>query len=267
MKVELPLGNDGETRVSSAMDLGLTSVQRDPWQVRQGSATSTQPSSGAMDAPVLGQRRTDSWEPSSDQPDPGQPAVYGQSADPGQLPLGTPAKAEEPGATSGTDPEEPAKQQEATELAARDREVRTHEAAHQAAGGGLAGSASFSYETSPDGKRYAVGGEVSIDMGSERDPAATIAKMQRVRAAALAPADPSPQDLAVASQASQIEAAARQQQREETAAKMNGGTQDGGPGGVSAKAGPVHAGPEKPDQARRAYAPAAAIGGNLDATA
>ncbi len=95
-------------------------------------------------------------------------------------------------------------------LQARDAEVRAHEMAHASAGGGLAGSMSFSYQTGPDGRRYAVGGEVSIDVGAERDPKATIAKMQRVRAAALAPAQPSGQDRAVAAaaaaQASQAQA-------------------------------------------------------------
>jgi hypothetical protein len=64
------------------------------------------------------------------------------------------------------------------ELQARDREVRAHEAAHKAAGGGLAGGASFTYQQGPDGRYYATGGEVSIDIGSERDPAATIAKIR-----------------------------------------------------------------------------------------
>jgi hypothetical protein len=96
-------------------------------------------------------------------------------------------------------------------LQERDREVRAHEAAHKAAGGGLAGGASFSYQQGPDGRYYAVGGEVSIDMGSERDPQATIAKMRRVIAAALAPGDPSPQDMAVAAAAQQAMAEAQRQ--------------------------------------------------------
>ena len=48
-----------------------------------------------------------------------------------------------------------------------------------------------------------MGGEVSIDTSPiPGDPQATLKKMRQVRAAALAPADPSPQDLKVASQAS-----------------------------------------------------------------
>ena len=98
-----------------------------------------------------------------------------------------------------------------SKLAARDTAVRAHEAAHQAAAGGLGGAASFSYETGPDGKRYAVGGEVPVSLRPGRTPQETIANAQTVRSAALAPADPSAQDLAVAAQASQMEAQARQE--------------------------------------------------------
>jgi len=91
-----------------------------------------------------------------------------------------------------------------TELKARDREVRAHEAAHQAAGGQYAGAMSFVYQRGPDGAQYAVGGEVSIDVSPvQGDPQATIEKMRVVRAAAMAPAQPSSQDRAVAAQAMQ----------------------------------------------------------------
>lgn len=92
-----------------------------------------------------------------------------------------------------------------TELKARDREVRTHEAAHQAVGGQYAGAMSLTYQRGPDGAQYAVGGEVSIDLSPvQGDPQVTIQKMQTVRAAAMAPAEPSGQDRAVAAQAMQI---------------------------------------------------------------
>ncbi|MBX2800864.1 MAG: hypothetical protein KTR31_24500 [Myxococcales bacterium] len=97
------------------------------------------------------------------------------------------------------------------ELSARDAEVRAHEAAHASAGGGLAGSPSYSYQTGPDGKQYAVGGEVSIDTSGGATPQETIARMRQVRAAALAPANPSGQDQAVAASASRREAAAREE--------------------------------------------------------
>ena len=103
------------------------------------------------------------------------------------------------------------------QLQSRDREVRAHEAAHQAAGGGAVGGASYSYQQGPDGKQYAVGGEVSVDLSSSGgSPEATIAKMARVRAAATAPAEPSGQDLAVAAAASAIDAEARQELRTKT---------------------------------------------------
>src|SRR5690554_3203189 len=90
-------------------------------------------------------------------------------------------------------------------LKARDREVRAHEQAHQAVGGQYAGSVSYTYQRGPDGNQYAIGGEVSIDISPvEGDPQATIEKMRQVRAAAMAPAQPSGQDRAVAAQAMQI---------------------------------------------------------------
>jgi hypothetical protein len=90
------------------------------------------------------------------------------------------------------------------ELAARDLEVRTHEQAHASVGGELAGAASYSFTQGPDGARYAVSGEVSIDVSNvPGDPQATIDKMARVRRAALAPAEPSAQDRQVAAMATQ----------------------------------------------------------------
>lgn len=91
------------------------------------------------------------------------------------------------------------------QLQARDREVRQHEAAHQSVGAGVAGAISLSFQRGPDGVAYAVGGEVPIDVSPvSGDPQATINKMRIVRAAALAPANPSPQDQQVAALASQI---------------------------------------------------------------
>jgi hypothetical protein len=100
--------------------------------------------------------------------------------------------------------------QQVKELKKRDAEVKSHEQAHMASGGGLVqGGASFEYQNGPDGRMYAVGGEVKIDMSAERTPEATIRKMQQVRRAALAPSEPSGTDRAVAAQSAQIEAQAR----------------------------------------------------------
>jgi len=120
-------------------------------------------------------------------------------------------------------------------LQTRDREVRAHEQAHISAGGAhIRGGASYEYQVGPDKKRYAVGGEVSIDTSPVRDdPQATIAKMQTVRAAALAPASPSGQDRAVAAAASQAEARAHAELSEKRAAEtqgnQNGGSQNAAP--------------------------------------
>jgi len=106
------------------------------------------------------------------------------------------------------------------ELSARDGEVRAHEAAHQAAGGGMTGAASYTYQQGPDGKMYAIGGEVSISMKSGSTPEETIANARQIASAAMAAGDPSPQDFAVASSARVMEIKAQQQlakeQREET---------------------------------------------------
>lgn len=100
--------------------------------------------------------------------------------------------------------------QQIKELKARDTEVRMHEQAHAAVGGQYAGSPSYEYQRGPDGTNYAVGGEVPIDVGViNGDPQATIDKMQTVRAAALAPAEPSGADRAIAADATQKIAAAQ----------------------------------------------------------
>ena len=105
------------------------------------------------------------------------------------------------------------------DLKARDREVRAHEAAHKGAAGPYAnGGPTFQYQTGPDGKRYAVGGEVSIDVSPvANNPSATIQKAQTIRRAANAPSNPSAQDRAVAAQASRLEAEARKELQKQRA--------------------------------------------------
>ncbi|OOX93637.1 hypothetical protein BOP99_00815 [Campylobacter coli] len=99
--------------------------------------------------------------------------------------------------------------QQVRELQSIDRNVKAHEAAHQAAGGGLAGAASFSYTRGPDNQMYATAGEVPIRMQKGRTPEETIANARQVVAAAMAPADPSPQDYRVAANALKMEFEAR----------------------------------------------------------
>jgi len=116
-----------------------------------------------------------------------------------------------------------------------DREVRAHEQAHVSAGGSLVrGAASFGYATGPDGRLYAVSGEVSIDSSPvQDDPEATIHKMTQVTKAALAPAQPSGQDRAVASAAIKIQVEAQQQVTQQQLEKMQGGTAESGEAGLA----------------------------------
>jgi hypothetical protein len=154
----------------------------------------------------------------------------------------------------------------AAELRKVDMEVRAHEAAHLAAGGPYAGTAHFSYVKGPDGKYYAVAGEVPIDVSPEDTPQKTVANnpfssvsawgvyqkkgrvanptMQRVIAAAHtstlppkgqrlalpAPAKPSPQDYAVAALASQIMNQAYAEMKQEQF--KQGGTSFSNPQGI-----------------------------------
>lgn len=96
-----------------------------------------------------------------------------------------------------------------------DAKVRAHERAHAAVGGAHAGAPSYTYTRGPDGQMYATGGEVAIDISAESDPEATLQKATQVAAAALAPADPSGQDRAVAAAAAQLRLEALAQIREE----------------------------------------------------
>ncbi len=101
------------------------------------------------------------------------------------------------------------------ELKYRDQEVRVHEQAHQSRAGQYGSAPSYEYQTGPDGNRYAVGGEVQIDTSEEDTPQKTIEKMETVRAAALAPQEPSSQDRKVAAEALQKENEARRELSEQ----------------------------------------------------
>ncbi|MDY0213398.1 MAG: putative metalloprotease CJM1_0395 family protein [Desulfuromonadaceae bacterium] len=118
-------------------------------------------------------------------------------------------------------------QQKVQELKLRDQEVRIHEAAHAAVGGQHAGTPTLEYATGPDGKRYAVAGAVSIDLSKVAgDSQGTIAKMEQIQAAALAPAQPSTQDRRVAARAAQIATQARMELRTELSTVESSAAQD-----------------------------------------
>ena len=81
-------------------------------------------------------------------------------------------------------------------------EIYAHELAHQRAGGSFAGG--IVIERNAEG--IPVGGHVAIQMPTldKKNPQKTIDHANTVIAAAMAPADPSPQDYNVANQASAI---------------------------------------------------------------
>jgi hypothetical protein len=120
-------------------------------------------------------------------------------------------------------------QRQVQELKAIDARVRRHEQAHLAAAGSYAkGAPAYEYQTGPDHRRYAVGGEVSLDTRPvPNDPAATLRKAEIIRGAALAPADPSSQDRRVAAQASQMEMKARQELARQQADAVSGYNRQG----------------------------------------
>ncbi|WP_287042927.1 putative metalloprotease CJM1_0395 family protein, partial [Desulfonatronospira sp. MSAO_Bac3] len=142
--------------------------------------------------------------------------------------------------------------QELQKLRHRDAEVRAHEQAHIAAGGQYVnGGASYSYEKGPDGRQYAVEGEVSIDTSPvPGDPEQTQEKARTVRRAALAPANPSPQDQRIAADAARMEAEARMEQRQEEQEEQQ---DESGPGQPEAGNSPTSPPPTAMKAAIQAY--------------
>ena len=125
-------------------------------------------------------------------------------------------KSDQQDSASATYEDDPAIKQMVMELKARDAEVRAHEQAHVAAGAGVVMSGpSYTYQQGPDGRMYAVGGHVTIDTSPEPDPEDTIRKMEKVQASALAPMDPSPSDLKIASTAAMLKQRALQELAQE----------------------------------------------------
>lgn len=111
----------------------------------------------------------------------------------------------------------PEEQEVVDDLQDRDQEVRQHERAHATVGGSYAGQPSYTTVTGPDGRQYAVAGEVQIDTSEvSGDPQATIRKMDVIIRAALAPADPSAQDRQVAATARSIRQQAQAELRNQS---------------------------------------------------
>ncbi len=130
--------------------------------------------------------------------------------------------------TNGVNLNDPEVVKVLSQLKARDQEVRIHEQAHAAVGGQYVTSGpSYSYQTGPDGKRYAVGGNVGIDVSPvANDPKATLIKARQVFQAAMAPAEPSSQDYAVAQSAQAMMQQAQQEIATQQQASMTGETDD-----------------------------------------
>lgn len=141
-------------------------------------------------------------QPSTEQSDkPGSPAEESRKK----------PKPGEKATPDGKSLEDPQIKAQVERLKQIEEKVKAHEAAHKAVGGNLASSASYSYTQGPDGRSYITGGEVQIDISDGKTPQETISRMQQVIRAALAPADPSGQDRAVAAQAASRMAEAQQE--------------------------------------------------------
>lgn len=107
-----------------------------------------------------------------------------------------------------------------SELRGIDSKVRAHEAAHQS-GPAAVGGANFTYAKGPDGVMYAIGGEVPVSIETGSTPQESITNLQGVIATALAPADPSPQDLSIASRARVMMMQAQQELAQEIQEKVS----------------------------------------------
>ncbi len=97
-----------------------------------------------------------------------------------------------------------------------ERKVIAHEMAHKAVAGQYAGAVNYGYTKGPDGKMYITSGEVTLDMSEESTPEETAKKMEIIQRAAMAPADPSPQDIRVAQSAAIKEMKARIEMEQNT---------------------------------------------------
>ena len=112
-------------------------------------------------------------------------------------------------------------QEKVRELKESDTRVRAHEMAHKAAAGSLAaGGPYYDLQRGPDGQNYAVGGEVPIRLPETNDYKQALKDAQQAERAALAPADPSPDDYAAA--------AAFRQRAVEARSKLSKEAQDEG---------------------------------------
>jgi len=81
-----------------------------------------------------------------------------------------------------------------------DSKIRAHEQAH-AANGQTTSPISYKYQTGPDGKLYAVGGEVRLDTSIPKDPKEAAFKLTQIQKSASAPSGLSGADASISIQA------------------------------------------------------------------
>lgn len=143
-------------------------------------------------------------------------------------------------AEEGPDGLTDAERQQVQSLRQTDAEIRRHEQAHAMVGGPYAGAPRYQYTKGPDGKQYAISGQVSIDASPiPGDPQATIQKLRIVRRAALAPSDPSGQDQQVAASAQRGIIEARQELAEEKAEERAENAAESGQEVIGENIGPI----------------------------
>ncbi len=82
----------------------------------------------------------------------------------------------------------------------KDAEVKSHEQVH-ATIGATTSPISYVYQQGPDGKMYAVGGSVRLDVSIPDDPQAAQFKLDQIAKAASGVSDPSIADMSIATQA------------------------------------------------------------------
>ncbi len=88
------------------------------------------------------------------------------------------------------------KQEVIDRLKKRDSEVRTHESAHSSSPELIKiGSTQYAYTIGPDGKAYATGGKVALSTGPAKNPEQALRKAEALKNAAVAPGEPSSQDV------------------------------------------------------------------------
>ncbi len=111
----------------------------------------------------------------------------------------------------------PEQQQKVKELKKQEDKVMQRVNARLAAGGDICERPTYQYKLGPDGVRYKVAGEVKIDISPCKTPEETIAKMQRVKKAAMSSPEPSPDDRAIYDEADRIAQMAQAQLVQERA--------------------------------------------------